>query len=116
MNKMVIWILLGWTTTLWAGHGIIQTLDGRELEGEIRLENGGIVISSTNQMTTNISWASLSLLRLQPPPPAGVPSPTGRVDGSRGTNSNQPKLPAGVLLTSGSFIARMISSADESAV
>src|SRR5438552_16749590 len=117
MRRISLLVLVLGAMSLRAGPGVVQTSDGKKIEGEIQLQSGGIVISNATQTNMVVPLADLSLLQFRaPPPPEDTPSPTGRINGLSGVNLNRPHLPAGLLLASGSIIARRISSADETVV
>jgi len=139
MKQIAVGVFLFYTLNLWAAEGLVQTIDGRQFGGDIQLESSdSIRVTATNQPVTRINLHQLSLLRFQTSPPSVTLSVTGLVEGVRGTNSSKldvissdgaqsdpapvpeptgrPKSPAGVLLTSGSLIARRIVSADDTAV
>lgn len=132
-------------TRLWAGYGLVQTVDGKKCEGEIRLEKDGLVLSPTNGVEARFALTNLALVKFSVPPAEPVPSPTGRPQGQPNPPSEAPSvpatppepppssdafppappplpdraapaMPAGVLLMSGSFVARRIVSADETSL
>jgi len=139
MKRIAFGVFLFCALNLWAGEGFVQTTDGRRFEGQIQLEGGDTIgVAATNQAVTRITLNELSLLRFQTSSPPVTLSATGLVQGVPGTNSStpdtngsdearsapvpvpeptgRPKSPAGVLLTSGSLIARRIVSADDTTV
>jgi hypothetical protein len=77
-------ILLVIAPNLRGASGTVETSDGKKLVGEIRLENGGVIVADTNQVV-RIDLARISLLRFQSPPPPVTSSATGLVHGLRGT-------------------------------
>jgi mannan endo-1,4-beta-mannosidase len=81
-TALLILALFGATSQ--ARQGIVRTSDGHELEGDIRLESGAAVISTTNQSTTNVALEKIALLRFQSPPPDGG-SNIALVHGLRGS-------------------------------
>ena len=114
---MLLLVLLLTEMNLMAGSGVVKTSDGKKFEGEIHFQSGAIVISNTNQTNIAVPLANLSLLQFRAPPPLeDASSPTGGANGLTRANPGRPHLPAGILLASGSMIARRISSADETGV
>src|SRR2546427_12295298 len=83
--KIVFWLMLLCTAPLWAANGVVETSDGTKFEGEIRLEDGGVVISSTNETASRVELAKLALLRFQTPSAPRVAESTQVVHGLRGT-------------------------------
>ncbi len=83
---------------LWAVHGIFQSADGKNLEGDIQLEAGGFVIASTNGAMNTFKLEELSLLRFQPPAPdippvePPVPASPAPTNGLLGLYYNEPDL------------------------
>src|ERR1700704_5347535 len=96
MRKTSFFVLLLLGGRVWAGHGVIQTADGKTLEGEIRLECGGAVISATNQPPGRGGLANLAFLRFQVSASELIPTPTGRPASSGTTNVSARGLPAGI--------------------
>src|SRR5437899_7486908 len=91
MKRIAFGVFLFCTFNLWAGEGLVQTIDGRRFEGQIQLESGdNIRIAATNQAVTRINLNQLSLLRFQTSSPPVTLSVTGLVQGVRGTNSSTP--------------------------
>lgn len=115
-GKVGLLILLALGQQLRAASGIIQALDGKRIEGEIHLEENGIHVSNTNQEEASIDLTNLALLRIQAPLPPGAASLLNEVPGLVTSISTKPKMPAGILLATGTLLARKISSADETAV
>jgi len=58
-------LCIGWTASLAASPGSVQTLDGRTFVGDLRLTNGFLLISSTNAAPTRIAPADLLVVNFQ---------------------------------------------------
>ena len=78
-------------TNVFAAHGIIETADGKKLEGDIRLDADAFVISDA-AATNRIAPAFLTHLKFQPAAETNTASITGNVHGVRGTYFSQENL------------------------
>src|SRR5439155_25414306 len=74
-------VMLLCAARLWAGYGIVESVDGEKFAGEVRLESGGVVVTSTNETASRVELAKLALLRFHTAPVPQVSSPTGVVHG-----------------------------------
>src|SRR5438034_1339691 len=104
-----VWVVftacLLFSQALWAAHGIVHTLDGKNFEGEFALENGAITVTATNGTVERIALATLALLKVQPPA-ASVPAVAkGNGNGLLGMYYNSTEL-------AGRVIARLDETVD----
>ena len=106
-------VLLLSSLNLIGAFGGVRTTNGEHLAGEIQFETNAIVIAASNQAPTRVELGRISVLQVQPgsssEASSPIPEPTGRI-------LPKPKLPAGIVLTGGSIIARRVSSADDTAI
>ena len=81
-----------------AAYGIVQTLAGKGIEGELVLENGAVSVTTTNGNAEKITLAELASLRVKPRPDLSVTSTKGAGDGLNGayfrtTDFRSPSFP-----------------------
>src|SRR2546422_971429 len=85
MRWSLIVVVFHFAHAAFAAPGIVRSTDGKSFEGEIALDNGAVIVTSTNGSIEKLSLTNLLLLKFQPPAPSSPSFKKGSGNGLLGS-------------------------------